>query len=54
MTDRLRFVPAQIEVRRGETVRFIVRNKGKLMHEMVLGTESSLPEHDEMMKNFTA
>lgn len=52
MTDKLRFEPEEVRVKAGETVRFIVRNKGKLMHEMVLGTEDSLHQHAKMMMKF--
>src|SRR5437762_316461 len=38
MADTMRFSPADITVTQGETVRFVVANKGKLLHEMVLGT----------------
>lgn len=50
MSDRMRFDPAQLSVRRGETVRFVLRNEGKLMHEMVLGTPGGLRAHAEEMK----
>jgi uncharacterized cupredoxin-like copper-binding protein len=43
-------MPADIVVRRGETVRFLVRNEGKVMHEMVIGTMKELKEHAELMK----
>ena len=52
MADSMRFAPADITVRRGETVRFIVHNAGKVLHEMVLGTEKALAEHAELMKKF--
>ena len=52
MTDAMRFVPAEISVRQGETIHFIVRNSGKLRHEFVLGTEKALKEHAELMKKF--
>lgn len=52
MSDKMRFAPAQLTVRRGETVRFIVRNSGKVMHEMVLGTMEELKAHAELMKKF--
>jgi uncharacterized cupredoxin-like copper-binding protein len=54
MSDELRFVPAELTVRRGETVRFRVRNSGQVMHEMVLGTLQDLKEHAEMMKKYPA
>jgi uncharacterized cupredoxin-like copper-binding protein len=50
MSDRMRFTPDSIEVKRGETVRFVVRNSGRVMHEMVLGTLADLKEHAELMK----
>ena len=50
MTDAMRFSPASVSVRQGETVRFVVKNSGKLKHEMVLGTEKELKEHAEAMK----
>jgi len=31
-------------------VRFVVANKGKLMHEMVIGTMDELKKHGELMK----
>lgn len=50
MTDGMRFSPASIDVKQGETVRFVVTNSGKLKHELVLGTEKELKEHYEVMK----
>ena len=50
MSDAMRFTPAELSVKRGETVRFVVTNSGKQMHEMVLGTMKELKEHAEMMK----
>jgi len=52
MSDAFRFTPANITVKRGETVKFIVHNDGKQMHEMVLGTTEELKEHAELMKKF--
>ena len=50
MADTMRFTPAQITVKRGDTVRFVARNGGKVMHEMVLGTMAELRSHAELMK----
>jgi uncharacterized cupredoxin-like copper-binding protein len=50
MTDGMRFNPSSIDVKQGETVRFVVTNSGKLKHELVLGTEKELKEHYEVMK----
>ncbi len=50
LTDEMRFRPASITVRQGETVRFRVKNTGKVMHEMVLGTMEELKKHAEQMR----
>lgn len=50
MTDAMRFSPASITARQGETIRFVVRNSGQVKHELVLGAESELHEHAELMK----
>jgi len=52
MTDDMRFRPDHIEVREGETVRFVVKNRGKMLHEMVLGTKKELDEHAAQMMKF--
>ena len=49
MSDAMRFTPAELVVKEGETVRFRVKNSGKVLHEMVLGTMQELKEHAEMM-----
>ena len=49
MSDTMRFTPDSVTVRRGETIRFVARNEGKLMHEIVLGSEQSLREHAALM-----
>lgn len=50
MTDSMRFTPSDITAKQGETIKFIVKNSGKIKHEMVLGTEKELKEHNEVMK----
>ena len=50
MADTMRFTPAEITLKRGDTVRFVATNNGKVMHEMVLGTMKELLEHAEHMK----
>ncbi len=52
MSDAMRFTPAELTVRRGETVRLIAVNKGRVLHELVLGTADELKKHAEMMKKF--
>lgn len=50
MADSMRFTPGALTVKRGETVRFVVTNSGKVMHEMVIGTETELRKHAEQMR----
>lgn len=52
MSDKMRFTPATLAIKQGETVKFIVTNSGKAMHEFVLGTLPELKEHAELMKKF--
>lgn len=52
MTDDMRFNPSHFSVKKGETLRLRVVNKGRLMHEMVLGTRASLDEHAQMMLKY--
>jgi uncharacterized cupredoxin-like copper-binding protein len=52
MTDNMRFTPDRITVREGETVRFVVRNQGRMLHEMVMGTADELAKHAALMAKF--
>lgn len=52
MLDTMRFVPDRIDVKQGETVRLVLRNAGKTMHELVLGTKRELDEHAALMAKF--
>lgn len=52
MTDQMRFTPDRIEVKLGETIRFVHRNQGRMLHEFVLGTKQDLDEHAAMMVKF--
>lgn len=49
MSDDMRFKPETIEVKQGETIRFRVKNSGKIRHEMVIGTPEMLKQHYAMM-----
>lgn len=52
MNDNMRFTPNRVKVKQGETIRFVVANNGKIMHELVIGTMKELKEHAELMKKF--
>ncbi|MDZ7711358.1 MAG: plastocyanin/azurin family copper-binding protein [Roseovarius sp.] len=50
MTE-MAYEPSNIEVMEGETITFVVRNDGDLVHEFNLGTQQKWQGHmDEMMK----
>lgn len=52
MSDQMRFTPASLAVKQGETVKFVVSNGGKVLHEMVIGTADDLKKHAELMRKF--
>ena len=52
MNDAMRFTPPRVTARRGQTIRFVVSNSGKVKHELVLGSPKDLREHAELMKKF--
>ena len=52
MSDAMRFAPDRIEVREGETIRFVLRNHGKVLHELVIGTPEELRQHAALMRKF--
>jgi len=49
MLDTMRFVPDQIAVKQGETIRFVITNEGRMLHEFVIGTQKVLDAHAAMM-----
>jgi uncharacterized cupredoxin-like copper-binding protein len=49
---KMRFTPDTLSFKEGETVRFIVKNQGKLLHEMVIGTRAELDTHAALMEKF--
>jgi uncharacterized cupredoxin-like copper-binding protein len=52
MTDDMRFTPDKLEVTEGDTIKFVFRNRGKVLHEFVLGTKHQLDEHAALMVKF--
>lgn len=50
MSDQMRFSPDSVRVKRGETIRFVVKNNGELKHELVIGTAKELKEHAAAMQ----
>ena len=52
MSDKMRYTPARINVKQGETIKFMVKNTGKIKHEIVIGSMAELKEHAELMRKF--
>lgn len=50
MDDNMRFTPSEIQVKVGETVRFFIKNKGNITHEMVIGSMADLKAHAAEMR----
>ncbi|SBP89139.1 MULTISPECIES: cupredoxin family protein [Thiomonas] len=49
MDDSMRFTPDVIHVQPGQTIRFVLVNRGHLKHEMTIGSMAELKEHEKMM-----
>jgi uncharacterized cupredoxin-like copper-binding protein len=52
MSDKNRFTPNAIQVKQGQTIRFVVKNAGKKKHEMVIGSVDDIKAHHELMARF--
>ena len=49
---KMQFIPNRIEVRKGEQVKFALRNNGELDHEIILATlDMNMAHAKEMAKN---
>ena len=49
-SGKMMFIPERIEIKRGEQIKFVIRNNGELDHEFVLATTSENEKHAEEMK----
>jgi uncharacterized cupredoxin-like copper-binding protein len=47
---KMMFVPDRLEVKKGEQVKFVLKNNGELDHEFVLATTAENLKHAEEMK----
>jgi uncharacterized cupredoxin-like copper-binding protein len=50
LMNEMDYTPATIEVKRGEQIRFVVRNVGTEAHEFLLATTAENLKHGEAMK----
>ncbi len=44
------FSPSTLDVRQGETVRFVFTNTGQIVHDAFIGTEAAQAEHETEMR----
>ena len=49
-TGKMMFIPDRVEIKRGEQIKFIIRNNGELAHEFILATTAENLKHAEEMK----
>ena len=49
-SDDMRFTPGKIDVKQGETIKFVVKNVGQVRHEFAIGDRASQRAHALMMK----
>lgn len=49
-SDNMRFSPGKLDVRQGETIKFVVKNIGQVKHEFSIGDRASQRAHALMMK----
>jgi uncharacterized cupredoxin-like copper-binding protein len=52
MLDTMRFSPDKINVKQGETIKFVIKNTGAVLHEFVIGTKKENEEHAALMVKF--
>ena len=52
--DTMTFEPDSVQVKPGETVRFVVRNVGQLQHSFTLATPAAQRQHEQEMQGMPA
>ena len=52
MSDEMKFIPSNIEVKVGDTIRILAENQGEVLHELVIGRTEDLLKHAELMVKF--
>jgi len=45
VATEMKFTPSNLAVARGETVRFVITNRGKMRHEFVIGDQAFQTQH---------
>ena len=50
--DHMSYTPAALEVKRGEQVKFVIKNAGAFVHEFILADEKSNLKHADLMRKY--
>jgi uncharacterized cupredoxin-like copper-binding protein len=53
MSDTMRYFPDEVRIKRGDTVRFVLHNKGDVSHAMVIGSMEDLQKRAALMRKRT-
>jgi uncharacterized cupredoxin-like copper-binding protein len=49
---KMGYTPANLSVKRGEQIKFVIVNGGELKHEFILASETDNLKHAELMKKY--
>ena len=49
---KMEYVPSRVEVKRGEQIRFVIKNVGELPHEFVLASTADNLKHAALMQKY--
>ena len=49
---KMLFIPDRVEVRKGEQIKFVLRNNGELAHEFMLASKAENDKHAELMQKY--
>ena len=49
---KMEYVPSRVEVKRGEQIRFVLKNGGELAHEFVLASTADNLKHAALMQKY--
>ena len=49
---KMQFIPDKVEVKRGEQIRFLIRNNGELPHEFIVANTADNLKHAALMQKY--
>lgn len=48
--DTMRFEPGKLQIKQGETIKFVITNVGRIKHEFAIGDRATQRAHETMMR----